>query len=358
MVDISNFAADPTLEAVDRAVENANQARPKKAPYMGASSIGEHCERKVWLNWRMAKQEVFTAEQLYRFDDGFHTESVMANRLAMAGIKVKAVDPNTGYQFAISAVDSHLRGRIDGLIEGLIQSPKTLHVWECKAANEKKVAELVKAKAEHGEKNALKAWDSTYYAQACLYMHFMDVTRHYLTVSSPGARTTVSVRTNADTEYAKMLIEKATRVKNAQDLPEGISTDATSFKCKMCNFYELCHQNKVASVNCRTCAHASPVADGEWHCEKYNRNVPQNFQVTGCDKHLFTPSLIQFAKPVDASVEDNWIEYQRGDGRTFRNGQGIGCYTSKELSAVEDVNAIGDASVDKIKSVFGAEVVL
>ena len=356
MVAISNFIADPTLEAVNRAVENASAARPKKAPVLDASSIGEQCERKIWLSWRMAKVEQFSAESLYRFEDGYHVESVMANRLAMAGINIKTVDTNTGYQFAISAVDSHLKGRIDGLIDGLIQSPKTVHVWECKAANDKKIAELVKAKAEHGEKDALKAWDQTYYAQAMIYCHFMNVTRHYLTVSSPGARNTISVRTNADSNYAQMLIEKATRIKNAQELPVGISTDATNFKCKFCNFYDLCHQNKVADVNCRTCAHSSPAENGEWFCVKYNQNVPSNFQVTGCDNHLFTPSLIQFAKPVDASVDENWIEYERADQRLFRNGQGKGYYTSKELNIAE-VGAVGDVGVDTIKSVFEAEVV-
>ena len=159
MVSLANFASDPTLDAINTAVENAAELRQKKAPFMGASTIGEPCERKVFFNWRMAKVERFTAEQLYRFDDGYRSESAVAERFAIAGIGIKTIDPNTGYQFAVSDVDGHLRGRLDGLIDGLVQAPKVMHVWECKATNSKKLAALSKAKAEHGEEHALKEWD-------------------------------------------------------------------------------------------------------------------------------------------------------------------------------------------------------
>ena len=356
MADLTNFATDPTLDAMDRAAENASANRPKKASPMGAASIGEQCERKVWLNFRIAGVEQFNAETLYRFEDGFNVEAVIANRLAAAGISIRTIDLQTGYQFGVSAVDGHLKGRIDGLIDNLIQAPAVTHVWECKATGDKSLALLVKAKAEHGEKAALKAWNDVYHAQAQIYMHLLGLTRHYLTASSPGARTTVSVRTNADPIFAQSILEKAERIKNAQELPFGISDDAMFFKCKMCSHNDLCHQNKVADVNCRTCAHSTPVANGEWSCSIYKKNVPEHFQVVGCEKHLFTPSLIRFAKPIDASVDDNWIKYERADGRVFVNGQGNGMHTSKELKLC-DVSLIGDAGIDAIKQIFDAEIV-
>lgn len=322
MANLSNIiTTDLTLQAIDQDTEESERTKIRKPPYLGASTIGESCERKIWLAWRMAVVEKFTAMQLYRFEDGYHVENVIASRLGrVSGLTLRTIDPVTGYQFSLVTASGHLRGRVDGRITGLLQAPETEHIWEAKACDEKKVALLEKAKAEHGEKEALKAWDMTYYAQAVLYMYGFGLTRHYLTCSTPGARHTVSVRTNANNNFAKSLIEKAERIKNAPNLPTGISDNPAWWQCKSCTFYALCHEKKVAAVNCRTCLHSTPTDGGEWHCAKYEQIIPSNYQAVGCDNHLFIPSLITFAKAIDANPEENWVEYQEADGGTFKNG--------------------------------------
>lgn len=350
--------SDPTLDAMDAQAEETNKNKTRKPPSLGASSIGDACERKVWLNWRMAKTEEFTAEQLYRFEDGFRVEDILSSRLSrVPSIKLRTVDPVTGYQFSMTAVDGHLRGRIDGRIVGLLQAPETEHVWEAKACDEKKQAALVKAKAEHGEKGALKAWDAQYYAQAVLYMHHLGITRHYLTCTSPGARHTISVRTNADPEYATSMLQKAERIKNNPNPPLGVSESPDYWQCKSCNFNDLCHKNRVPEVNCRTCLHSTPVYDGEWHCAKFQAVIPAAFQLAGCDKHLFIPSLIPYAKPVDGSQEENWVEYQKADGVLFRNGSTKPAYSSAEISACQDMNVLGDELIDNFRQQFNAKVI-
>ena len=355
MTDLSKIlTTDPTLEQIDLATVQSNASKIRKPPYLGASTIGDLCERKLWLNLRMAKPEQFTAPQLYRFEDGYRAEDIMANRFARAGFNVKTVDPATGFQYGISLVDGHLRGRIDGRITGLLQAPQTEHVWEVKSCDEKKQAELEKLKNQFGEKEALKEWNVLYYAQAILYMHALNLTRHYLVCTSAGARNTIAIRTESNPDYANKLIVKAERIKNSNQLPCGLGENA--YQCKMCNFHSLCYENHVAKANCRTCLHSTPATDGEWQCVKFgNQNIPQNFQEKGCDEHLFIPSLIPYAKPIGANQEQNWVEYQKADGATFKNGKGF--YTSQELHAAQDCNAIGDVGVDTIKSVFGAEVV-
>ena len=356
MAAIPKIELDPTLEAMDRETESLSANKPRRVPSLACSTIGEPCERKTWFAWRMAKTETFSAESLYRFDDGFNVEAVTASRLArVPNIKIRTVNPNTGYQFALSLVDSHLQGRVDGLIDGLIQAPTTTHVWEAKATNESAFNSLKKAKIEHGENDALKAWNLSYYSQAVLYMHALNLSSHYLTCSTPGARSTISVMTNADPLYAQSLIEKATRIKESAHVPIGLSTDPTWYGCKFCTFHSLCFENKIADVQCRSCLHSTPVEAGQWHCAKFNQNVPDHFQVQGCDNHLFIPSLVPFAKAVDADEVENSITYEKSDGVTFKNGKEY--YTSKEIQAVQDFNALGDKSVDTIKSVFGAEVV-
>ena len=359
MADLTNILlTDPTLQAIDQATEQANASKIKPPPYLAASTIGNLCERKIWLSWRVAITEAFTAEQIYRFEDGYRCEDVLASRLARVdGVKLRTIDSATGYQYSMIAVDGHLRGRVDGRITGLLQAPATEHVWEAKATDEKKLTALSKAKAEHGEKQALKAWDETYYAQAQLYMNQLSITRHYLTCTSAGARNTVAVRTDYNNDYAQGLLDKATRIKDSPDMPHGISDNPAWWQCKSCSCHALCHEKKVAQVHCRTCLHSTPVANGEWHCAKWKQNIPANYQLVGCESHLFIPSLITFAKPIDANPEQNWVEYQKADGTIFKNGQEKPAYSSREIYQAQDYNAIGNNDVDALRAAFNAEVV-
>lgn len=346
--------ADPTLDALRVEVERrAAQESPRA--YLGMSSIGKPCERALWYGFRWAARETFDAETLWRFDDGHRSEDVMASRLRLVpGVHLRTVDPSTGQQFGFSDLGGHFRGHADGLVTGLLQAPKALHVWEAKAVNDAKLAKLVKLKAEHGEKAALVNWDGVYWAQAVLYMAYAEAPRHYLTVSSPGARTMVGVRTDTNLDAARALRSKAERVITAPEPLPKISDDPAWFECKWCPMHAACHRGELPAVNCRTCAHATPELDGNgrWSCALHGRDLSTTDQATGCESHRYIPALVTFAEQVDASDAENWIEYRMPDGRTFRNGMpGTGCYTSEELR-VMDRGLIGNPGADALRVKF------
>ena len=144
--------ADPTLAAVDAAIEvrgNAEQHRP----YLGMSAIGRACSRALWYGFRWCSPNTFDAATLKRFEDGHRGEDIQADRLRLVeGIELLTIDPRTGRQFGYVDHAGHFRGHSDGLITGILQAPATQHVWEHKQVADKKQAELIKAKAEHGDK--------------------------------------------------------------------------------------------------------------------------------------------------------------------------------------------------------------
>lgn len=231
---------DPTLEAADRALEARAATQPRRA-YLGMSSIGHPCSRKLWYDLNNPNPRPHDAATLKRFADGHASEAVMAERLRLVpGLTLETEDPN-GNQWGFSDHGGRFRGHMDGAILGLLQAPKTWHVWEHKCVGEKKQAELVKLKAEKGEKAALKAWDEVYYAQACLYMHYSGMERHYLTCATPGTRTVVSVRTEHDPIHAAQLIEKAERILNARVPLAKISDDPAWWQCRLCDHAATCH---------------------------------------------------------------------------------------------------------------------
>lgn len=347
---------DPTLAAIDREVERrASLEQPR--PYLGASIIGTECERRLWYGFRWAAVEQFGAATLYRFEDGHRTEDLQASRLRLVpGLELHTLDPVSNRQFAVSDFGGHFRGHMDGAVLGILQAPKTWHVWEAKAVNDEKLAKLGKLKTEVGEKQTLAAWDPVYYAQAIIYMDYTGMTRHYLTASSPGGRVTDSVRTNADALVAATLKAKAERVIFAGEPRPKMSEDPAWYQCKWCPAHDVCHGQKLPPVHCRTCAHATPERDGSWSCTLLLKTLPINEQRLGCPQHRYIPALITYASATDADPVGNWIEYRTDDGRVFRNGDPqAGAYSSEDLRAI-DPRLVGDPGLTQILSEFGATI--
>jgi len=350
---------DPTLDAIDRAIEAVENAKPSRT-YLGMSSIGRPCRRELWYAFRWAAPITFPAAAHKRFQDGHHGEDVQAQRLRLVdGITLHTIDPRTGQQFGFSDVGGHFRGHMDGAILGLLQAPKTYHVWEHKQVGDDKQAKLAKAKQDLGEKAALQSWDEVYYAQGVLYMHYSGMDRHYLTCASAGGRHTISVRTEAAPQVARGLIEKARTIITAPEPLERLSERPDWYQCKRCHYHGLCHEQRVAAISCRTCAHATPALDGDgrWVCERYQCSITTEQQRMACHDHLFIPALVPFAQAVDADQVANSIEYRMPDGRTFRNGRPeTGCYTSWELAAA-DPAVLGDRVVDELRTRFDGRIV-
>jgi hypothetical protein len=234
--------ADPTLEAIDAALVAAN-ARQTPRTYLGMSSIGHPCGRKLWYDYHRPIPPSFDAATVRRFEDGHRGEDLMADRLRMVpGVTLQTIDPDTGRQWAYSDHNGRFGGHADGRIIGILQAPRTWHIWEHKCVGEDKFNKLNELKRSRGEKHALREWDAIYYSQAVLYMHYSGITRHYLTCDTPGGRASTSVRTDADPVHASELIDKALRILNARAPLARVSNDPAWWQCRFCNRAGECHQ--------------------------------------------------------------------------------------------------------------------
>lgn len=308
---------DPTLDAADRALETRENGRPPR-PYLGMSGLGRECRRQIWYEFRWSASVWFDAAALKRFADGHRVEDVQAERLRMVpGLTLWTVRPEDGRQFGCEDLGGHLKGHVDGVVLGLIQAPKTPHVWEHKSVAPKKFEALKKLVDQVGEKNALREWDVVYHAQAQLYMHYFDLDRHYLTCTTPGGREATSVRTERDVTEAIRLIEKARAIVFADHPPARISEDASFYQCRWCAFAGLCHGADKAERNCRTCLHSTPLPEGGWHCAALDRMLSITEQRAGCGRHLYLPGLVA-GEQTDAG--DGWVSYVMPSGETWTDG--------------------------------------
>lgn len=316
--------ADPTLAAIDAAIEQAgNTDRPR--PYLGASQIGQPCSRALWYSFHWTLPRTIPAAGLRRIQDGFRGEKIMIGWLrSVAGIELWTED-ETGGQIGIDDCAGHFRGHLDGVIQGILQSPKTPHVWEHKVCNEAKVNQLKKLKLEKGEKAALQLWDETYFAQAQVYMRGTELTRHYLTVATPGCRDVVSCRTNYDKKAAESIIKRAESIITADRPPLKISENPAWHICKFCDYSGLCHGQSLPLVNCRTCAHSTAMMAGNaaWQCEHHHRSIDVATQSAACPNHVWHPDLLaNIVEPIAANQKTGAITFKRKDGSTVEIGMG------------------------------------
>lgn len=244
---------DPTLEAMLKAI--ADNKTFEQRNYLGASEVGDPCPRKLWYNYNnypKAKSE-WAAVGSMAADSGYYAEDKTAERLRLLPFIELHTHMENGDQYGWereipleSGETGKMAGHFDGLIRGLIQAPKAIHIWEHKDKDQAKFVNFQTTKAKYGEKKALKEWDETYYGQAQMNMHMarldgVQIDRHYLTVSYAGARKYDSCRTEYNAPYAERMYDRAVKILNAAHEPKKISEKSDYYLCRFCDFREECH---------------------------------------------------------------------------------------------------------------------
>lgn len=252
MVAITMPVQDPTLDEIHRLyiekVYSQNKERsarkaslPVDQRYIGASKIGHECSRHIYFDMVGAPQDyphaIWGDSGLLAAEDGHRSEPIMAERLRMVqGIELHTHNSD-GKQFGFDW--GFIKGNYDGVVLGLLQAPKTWHVWDHKRANAKKFNALRKL-VDKDEKSALQAWDKNYYSQQVIYMDAEELTRSYLTCSTDGFSDIASVRTDANPKYAAGLRDKAKRIVKMTEPPEPIDKNKKAPVCMFCPFKGIC----------------------------------------------------------------------------------------------------------------------
>lgn len=322
-------------------------------PHLGASLIGHHCSRYLWLSFRFAKRASFPGRILRLFDTGHREESRIVSDLRAIGCEVHEVDPQTGRQFMFSSLGGHFGGSMDAAVKGLPEAPNKWNVAEFKTHNQKSF--------DHLQKNGVEKSKPQHYAQMVVYMGLTGMDRAIYIAVNKNTDEIYTERIKYDNKAFESLLSRAEKIIFGEAPPERISEDPAWYQCRWCDFYDLCHQDAAPLPNCRTCVHSKPQLSGGWTCERHSLKLSTADQENGCDSHRFKPVLLeQFAEPIDGSSEDNWAKYRhRETGNVFTNGAPPDGFTSAEIHAASDKKALrdDDEHMQKLRRDMGAEVV-
>lgn len=304
-----NALQSPTIAAIEAAVVAGEERRQDLV--VRGSVIGR-CERHLWYRFRWAHEpEAFEGRILRLFDTGQVEEGRMIAWLGLAGVDVQAVDPDTGEQWEVVAVDGHFKGHLDGIASGFAEAPVTPHLLECKTHNAKSFAQLVKAGVAVSKPDHL--------AQMQIYMHLKGLTRAFYLAKNKDTDELHAERIEYDPTMAAQLLAKAQRVATADRAPSKISEYPDSYACRFCHSKGVCHAGDFGLRNCRTCLHSTPMPGGEWACARHERTLTLEDQATGCPHHLFLPDLVP-GEQIDVDEAAEKITYRMADGVMWVDG--------------------------------------
>ena len=210
-------------------IDAAHEAvRDKPRIHMGASILGHHCDRWLWLSFRWAVIEKFPGRIRRLFRRGHNEEAWIVSDLKMIGIEMT----KTGDDQQFLKLGGHIGGSTDGIIErGIPEAPNKRHVAEFKT-HSKKSWEAVATKGVYLSK-------PMHFTQMQIYMHGTGIDRAlYVAVCKDDDRL-YTERVRYDAVHAEKAIARGQRISTDDRMPPPCSTDPTWYECKFCPAYGI-----------------------------------------------------------------------------------------------------------------------
>jgi hypothetical protein len=229
-------AAQDILAAIDVALV-ADAETQARREYLGASSIGAPCERRVQFEYMG-----LPADPGYRpeartqriFARGHMMEDLAIGWLTSAGFTVRTRRED-GSQFGFSAAEGRFKGHVDGVI---LSGPgiKTPCLWEHKAVGQKSWAAMAK--------NGIAKAKPEYADQIAVYKAYLDLTAPALFQATNCDTMEIYLElVPFDRKRAQAASDRAVAI--IQDTEAGAlrprpTDDADFWLCRSCPFRERC----------------------------------------------------------------------------------------------------------------------
>lgn len=212
-----------TVKALDLWYEAQRNQRRR----LGLSQIGHKCKRYLWYKHQGYDEAPIDGRTLRLFELGNILEEHIALDLARIGVSVT----NRQYPVKFTMDGITLRGSIDGIATGLIESSQP-HLWECKTMNDKGFSKLLK--------DGYEAYNEQYKAQVHAYMLGLKLNRAFVTVYNKNTSEIYQERIALRRDW---IIDKLADVFAAirmEDPPERACPTPSWYEGRWCPFYSVC----------------------------------------------------------------------------------------------------------------------
>lgn len=309
----------PTAALTDAIFESYKGREDWRRDHLGASVLGQKCDRYVWLSFRWASDPGHSGRMLRLFDRGKREEAAVIWDLRRVGIEVLADD---GSEQFVAELPGHLGGSVDGVLPNGIPGDDRPMLLEVKTHSTKSFARLQhlgvkRAKPEHC-------------TQVQTYMHGRpEKATLYVAVCKDTDDMLLDV-IDYDAKHATAAVERAEAISLLDEAPPKLdpdqppcvltSKDGTRWPCQ---FYEQCHGKTLPKKSCRTCTSVTPHATGDWSCGMLARDdhtlLAPEHQRAACEDWCPNHTIIN-ASVVRISGHRQ-VEFQFADGETVKLGR-------------------------------------
>jgi hypothetical protein len=227
----ANLSERSLNETLNELIERAEPPGKNYRQYLGASSIGAECLRKVQYDWMCDPQHPARIKDI--FERGHFFEEVTRQHLIAAGFEFAPAD-----KLKFEAAGGLFRGHADGKIIAGPELPGLIFpcLWECKC---------LKAKSWRAiERDSLTGLYEIYAAQVALYQAYLDCTNPALfSVVNADTAERLHFAVPFNVQLAQATSDRAVTVieaTRAGELLPRVTENPEDWRCRMCRWRERC----------------------------------------------------------------------------------------------------------------------
>lgn len=208
--------------------QSMNVSRETFRNYIGASSIGSECLRKVWYEYRGVEGAPVSNKLQRTFNVGKRLETLVTDALIDSGMKL--ITP--------CAQNHHLKYFDDDFpfFQGHCDA-----IW----SDEDAVIEIKTARDSSFKifvNKGLEKWSPAYYAQVQAYMGMSGLKTAYLICLNKDTSELHDEKVEFNPEYYDCLKARAVLVHDADEPLNRVNRSPYFITCRTCKFRDVCHE--------------------------------------------------------------------------------------------------------------------
>lgn len=243
-IDFNPPGFAPLGAAINELLDQAarRKEREKRRDYLGASSIGSECLRKVQFDWQRDTEHPARTHRI--FDRGHASEEKIAESLELAGFVLE----RGTHECEFSTLGGAFMGHCDGIlafgpkVDGLAYPC----LWENKCLGSSGWKKI--------EKYGLKHAYPHYYDQVQIYMAYLALADNPCLFTAENADTChlLAIAVPFDPAHAQAASDRAVAIVQATHagelLPRITDKGPDDWRCKMCSHSAFCWADEAAAA--------------------------------------------------------------------------------------------------------------
>ena len=192
--------------------------------YIGASSIGSKCLRKLWYEYQLESENNKSQTMNRILNMGKILEGMLISELQSAGLHVTVGNDDNDYLFLSDSNLPYFQGHCDGIIDGK-------YILEIKTAKNEQFTQFIK----HG----YKKWNEQYYAQVQAYMGMSGLNKAFALVLNKNTGVVDDEMIEFEEDYYSQLKDRALFIHDSDIEPPKINGSPLYYVCRMCSYFFL-----------------------------------------------------------------------------------------------------------------------